>query len=80
MERKEVKKRELVGEVISNKMQGTVRVKVSQTLRHPVYHKVMSESKVYFAHTKNEHEIGDTVKIREAKPYSKNIRWVVVEE
>lgn len=79
-DRKEINKRELTGEVVSNKMQDTVRVRVDSTQRHPVYHKIITESKVYFAHSNKEHEVGEVVTIREARPYSKNIRWVVVEE
>lgn len=72
------KKREIQGEVISNKMTGTVRVRVADVYRHPVYEKVLRRSKVYFAHTNEALNIGDKVTIRETKPYSKNVTWAVV--
>lgn len=72
------KKRELEGEVISNKMTGTVRVKIAEIYRHAAYDKVMRESKVLFAHTNDSLNIGDKVTIRESKPFAKNVNWVVV--
>ncbi len=72
------KKRELAGVVISNKMDSTVRVRVDTTQTHPIYKKVVSKKKVFFAHTNEELNIGDKVVIRESKPYSKNVRWVVI--
>lgn len=74
----ENKRRELEGVVVSNKMQNTVRVRVDVTESHPIYKKVVNRKKVYFAHTDKEVNIGDRVCIREAKPFSKNVRWVVV--
>lgn len=72
------KKRELQGVVVSNKMTGTVRVKVEDVYGHSVYSKVMRMSKVYFAHTNEVLNIGDKVVIRETKPFSKNVKWAVV--
>jgi small subunit ribosomal protein S17 len=74
------KKRELEGIVVSNKMESTVRVKVESTQSHPVYRKVIGRRKIFFAHTNKELNIGDKVRIRESKPYSKNVRWVVINE
>jgi small subunit ribosomal protein S17 len=73
-------KRELKGTVVSNKMENTVRVRVDSVTRHPVYKKVINKKKVFFAHTEKELNIGDEVTIRECKPYSKNVRWVVINE
>lgn len=72
------KKRELVGTVESNGMQNTVRVRVDSTQSHPVYKKVVKKKKIFFAHTEQELNIGDKVTIRESRPYSKNVKWVVV--
>jgi small subunit ribosomal protein S17 len=72
------KKKEMTGVVISNKMTGTVRVKVADVHRDPVYSKVIRQSKVYFAHTDENLNIGDNVTIRETKPYSKNVTWAVI--
>ena len=72
------KKREFEGVVVSNKMTGTVRVKVEEVYRHSDYEKVMRGSKTFFAHTNEPLNIGDAVTIRECKPFSKNVNWVVV--
>jgi small subunit ribosomal protein S17 len=80
MKDKKVNKKELKGTVISNKMQNTVRVQVDSVVKHPVYSKVIKKKKVFFAHTDGELEIGDMVTIRESKPYSKNVRWIVIKQ
>ena len=71
-------KKELKGTVVSNKMEKTVRVRVDSVYRHPVYKKVLNKKKIFFAHTEKELEIGDKVTIRECKPYSKNVRFAVI--
>jgi small subunit ribosomal protein S17 len=78
MEENKGNKKELRGKVVSNKMQDTVRVRVDTTTAHPVYHKIINKKKIFFAHTKEELNVGDEVTIRETRPYSKNVRWVVV--
>ncbi len=77
---KKGRKRELQGEVVSNKMMKTVRVRVDSVVRHPLYQKVQTRNKVFFARTEKDLNIGDKVVIRESKPYSKNVKWVVVEQ
>jgi small subunit ribosomal protein S17 len=72
------KKREINGVVVGNKMEKTVKVRVDFVEAHPVYKKVIKRKKVYFAHTESDLEVGDTVTIRESRPYSKKVRWVVV--
>jgi small subunit ribosomal protein S17 len=76
----EKNKKEFKGVVVSNKMQGTVKVQVDTPVRHPVYKKVVNKRKVFFAHTEKDLEEGTEVTIRESKPYSKNVKWVVVKE
>lgn len=71
-------KRELEGIVVSNSMVSTVRVRVDTAQRHPVYKKVINKKKIYFAHTDQELNVGDKVTIIESKPYSKNVRWLVI--
>ena len=71
-------KRELEGVVVSISMQDTIRVRVDTVTSHPRYRKVVNKKKIFFAHTKQEHMIGNKVVIRESKPYSKNVRWVVI--
>jgi small subunit ribosomal protein S17 len=79
MNKEETTKKEFKGVVVSNKMQGTVRVQVDRPVRHPVYKKVVNERKILFAHTDKELNEGDEVTVRESRPYSKNVKWVVVE-
>ncbi len=71
-------KRELEGVVVSNSMEKTVRVRVDTVHSHPVYRKVVNKKKIFFAHTNEEMNVGDKVTIRESKPYSKNVRWIVI--
>ena len=72
------KKKQFKGVVVSNSMQSTVRVRVDTLQSHPVYRKVVNRRKVFFAHTDKELNVGDKVVIRESRPYSKNVKWVVV--
>jgi small subunit ribosomal protein S17 len=66
-------RKRLTGEVVSNKMDKTVVVVVSNTRRHPLYGKVIRVSKNYKAHDENnECRIGDRVQIVESRPYSKD--------
>ncbi len=74
------RKREIEGVVIGNKMQNTVKVRVDTVESHPVYKKTVKRKKVYFAHTDEELNIGDVVTIRESKPYSKKVRWLVIKK
>ena len=78
---KEMTKRILKGEVVSNKSNKTIVVKVQRRFRHPFYGKVISRSKKYHAHDeKNKYKIGDIVRIIESKPISKLKTWEVLEK
>ena len=69
-----------IGHVSSNKMQKTVVVLVESHRNHPLYHKTIKKVKRYMVHDeKNECKIGDTVKIVETRPLSKEKRWRVAE-
>ena len=68
----------LTGEVVSNKMQNTVVVKVTRKLRHPRYDKLVEKWKKYYAHTEKDLEIGQVVKIMSCRPISKLKRWIVI--
>ena len=71
----------LKGEVVSNKNNKTVVVKVQRRFRHPFYGKVISRSKKYHAHDeKNKYKIGDKVRIIESRPISKLKTWEVLEK
>lgn len=76
----ESKKRELVGEVISDKMDKTIVVEVARRVRHPRYQKVMMLYKKFYAHDeKSEAGVGDKVRIIESRPLSKLKRWRLVQ-
>jgi len=69
-----------VGVVSSNLMDKTITVKVERRLGHPLYSKSIKKSKKFMAHDeKNECQVGDTVRIMETRPLSKNKRWRLVE-
>jgi small subunit ribosomal protein S17 len=73
-------RRVLTGEVVSNKTQQTVTIKVNRRVQHPKYGKTITRSKKYAAHdAKNEYKVGDVVMIRECRPMSKTKTWEVVE-
>jgi len=68
------------GEVISDKMDKTVVVRVTRSFRHPLYGKLVKKWKKYYAHDEeNTCKEGQLVKIRETRPLSKLKRWKVVE-
>ena len=68
------------GVVTSNKMDKTISVSVERRLRHPIYGKYVKQHNKFTAHDeKNECNIGDTVRIMETRPLSKNKRWRLVE-
>jgi small subunit ribosomal protein S17 len=72
-------KRILQGEVVSDKNDKTIVVKVERRLLHPVFKKTVRVSKKYHAHDeKNEAKVGEIVRIEEARPLSKQKRWTLV--
>ena len=69
-----------VGVVVSDKMDKTITVAVKYRVRHPLYGKIMNRTTKIKAHDeKNECGIGDTVRIMETRPLSRDKRWRVVE-
>ena len=73
-------KRILKGEVVSDKGDKTIVVKVQRKFRHPFYGKIISRSKKYHAHDeKNKFKEGEKVAIIECKPISKKKTWQVLE-
>ncbi len=69
-----------VGKVVSNKMQKTIVVAIEEHVKHPLYKKVVKRTYKLKAHDeKNECNIGDTVKVMETRPLSKDKRWRLVE-
>ena len=74
------KRRTKVGRVISDKMDKTVVVSVERLRRHPVYKRVVRLSSKFKAHDEeNSARVGDTVRIEESRPISRDKRWRVVE-
>ena len=69
-----------VGLVVSDKMQKTVVVALERRVAHPVYGKMVTRTKKVKAHDEaNDAKTGDTVRITETRPLSKDKRWRVVE-
>ena len=69
-----------VGQVVSDKMDKTIVVAVEDRVEHPLYHKIMKRTYKLKAHDeKNECGIGDTVRVMECRPLSKDKRWRLIE-
>lgn len=73
-------RKELIGRVVSNKMDKTVVVEVERLVRHPKYGKMMRRRTKVKAHDEeNRCRIGDLVSLMETRPLSREKRWRVVE-
>ena len=69
-----------IGTVVSDKMDKTIVVAIEDSVRHPLYKKTMKRTYKLKAHDENnECGIGDTVKVMETRPLSKDKRWRLVE-
>ena len=72
----EHKRKVLLGEVVSDRMNKTVTVLVGRRVRHPIYERVVRRSKKYHAHDEqNQCRVGDVVRIVETRPLSRTKRW-----
>ena len=72
------KRQKLSGEIVSDKMDKTVVVKVTKKVPHPVYRKYVNRSKKYIAHVGSvKAKAGNFVEITAIPPKSKNKRWQV---
>ena len=72
-------KRVMQGNVVSNKQDKTVVVRVERRFTHPVLKKTVRSATKYYAHDeKNEYSVGDIVWIEEHRPISRLKRWVVI--
>ena len=68
------------GKVVSDKMDKTIVVAIEEHVKHPLYGKIVKRTYKLKAHDeKNECNIGDTVKVMETRPLSKDKRWRLVE-
>ena len=69
-----------IGVVVSDKMQKTIVVAVRDNVTHPLYNKIVKKTYKLKAHDENNDcKIGDTVKVMETRPLSKDKRWRLVE-
>jgi small subunit ribosomal protein S17 len=74
------RRKELIGHVVSNRMNKTIVVQVVRQKAHPLYSRVISKAKKFYAHDeKNEAHIGDVVRLEEMRPLSKLKRWKLKE-
>jgi small subunit ribosomal protein S17 len=70
------RRKEVVGEVVSNKMHKTIVVQVTRKKSHPFYGRVIARNKKFYAHDEaNQAHVGDLVRIEETRPLSKLKRW-----
>lgn len=73
-------RKERIGKVTSNKMQKTITVAIDRKVKHPLYGKFQHKTKKLTVHDENNDcNIGDTVRVMETRPLSKNKRWRLVE-
>ena len=82
MEEKKVRnlRKERIGVVVSDKMDKSIVVAVKRKVKHPIYGKFVNKTTKFHAHDEdNTCNIGDTVKIMETRPLSRNKRWRLVE-
>ena len=69
-----------IGRVVSDKMDKTIVVAVEDHVKHPLYNKIVKRTYKLKAHDENnECKIGDTVRVMETRPLSKDKRWRLVE-
>jgi small subunit ribosomal protein S17 len=73
-------RKQRVGEVVSDKMEKTIVVRVERRFRHPHFKKVVTRYKKFYAHDeKREARVGDRVRIEETRPLSRTKSWRLVE-
>jgi len=74
------RRKQLIGYVVSNRMNKTIVVQVVRRKSHPLYSRVISKAKKFYAHDeRNEAHIGDVVRLEETRPLSKLKRWRLME-
>jgi small subunit ribosomal protein S17 len=73
-------RKERIGVVVSNKMDKSITVEIERRVKHPIYGKFVKKTSRFMAHDEtNDCNIGDTVRICETRPLSKNKCWRLVE-
>jgi len=79
-ERSQGRKQEKVGVVVSTRMRKTIVVEVARRTPHPLYKKIVTRRKKFYAHDEQgEARVGDTVRIIESRPLSRLKRWRLAE-
>ncbi|HUQ93148.1 MAG TPA: 30S ribosomal protein S17 [Bryobacteraceae bacterium] len=79
-EEKKPNKQEKVGQVVSANMQKTIVVQVTRKTAHPLYKRIVTKRKKFYAHDETgEAKVGDTVRIIECRPVSRLKRWNLAE-
>lgn len=73
-------KRTYTGQIVSKKMQKTVVVAVDMPRKHKIYGKNIRTTKRFLVHAITNVNVGDTVKIEESRPFSKDCSWIIVSE
>ena len=74
------RKNEKVGEVVSTKMAKTIVVQVTRRVPHPLYKRIVTRRKKFYAHDEQQTaKVGDVVRITESRPLSKLKRWTLTE-
>jgi len=69
-------KNEKVGQVVSTKMEKTIVVQVTRQVQHPLYKRVVTRKKKFYAHDEeNSARVGDVVRVTECRPMSRLKRW-----
>ncbi|MEN8157356.1 MAG: 30S ribosomal protein S17 [Bacteroidota bacterium] len=73
-------RRERIGVVVSSSMEKSIVITVKQKVKHPIYGKFVNKTSRFMAHDEeNSCNVGDTVKISETRPLSKNKKWRLIE-
>lgn len=80
METQRSRRKERIGLVVSDKMDKSISVAIQRQVKHPIYGKFIKKTTKLMAHDEqNDANSGDTVRIQETRPLSKNKRWRLVE-
>ena len=80
MESTRGRRKERIGLVVSDKMNKSISVAIQRQIKHPIYGKFIKKTTKLMAHdAENDANIGDTVRIQETRPLSKNKRWRLIE-
>ena len=80
MENARSRRKERIGLVVSDKMDKSISVAIQRQVKHPIYGKFIKKTTKLMAHDEeNDANNGDTVRIQETRPLSKNKRWRLVE-